>query len=63
MATAFRAAGIPANVVTGYLGGSWNEFGNYWMVRNNMAHAWVEARIDGVVWKRYDPTLLVAPRF
>ena len=31
------------------------------MVRNNMAHAWVEARIDGVVWKRYDPTLLVAP--
>ena len=61
MATAFRAAGIPANVVTGYLGGSWNEFGNYWIVRNNMAHAWVEARIDGVVWKRYDPTLLVAP--
>ena len=61
MATAFRAAGIPANVVTGYLGGSWNEFGNYWMVRNSMAHAWVEARIDGVVWKRYDPTLLVAP--
>ena len=61
MATAFRAAGIPANVVTGYLGGSWNDFGNYWMVRNNMAHAWVEAYIDGVVWKRYDPTLLVAP--
>lgn len=61
MATALRAAGIPANVVTGYLGGDWNEFGGYWMVRNNMAHAWVEARIDGRFWRRFDPTLLVAP--
>lgn len=61
MATAFRAVGIPANVVTGYLGGDWNEYGGYWMVRNNMAHAWVEARIDGRFWRRFDPTLLVAP--
>lgn len=61
MATALRANGIPAHVVTGYLGGTWNDFGGYWLVRNNMAHAWVEARLDYGNWKRFDPTLRVAP--
>ena len=61
MATALRAVGIPAHVVTGYMGGDWNDFGGYWMIRNNMAHAWVEAYLDDEGWVRYDPTLLVAP--
>ncbi len=58
-ATAMRAAGIPANVVVGYSGGAWNEFGNYALVRQSDAHAWVEAKIDGTNWQRYDPTKVV----
>ena len=61
MATALRAVGIPAHVVTGYMGGDWNDFGGYWMIRNNMAHAWVEAYFSDQGWVRFDPTLLVAP--
>lgn len=61
MATALRAAGIPAHVVTGYLGGEWNEFGGYWMVKNNMAHAWVEAYFPDEGWRRFDPTVSVSP--
>ena len=54
-------AGIPAHVVTGYLGGEWNEFGGYWMVKNNMAHAWVEAYFPDEGWRRFDPTVSVSP--
>lgn len=53
-----RAAGIPARVVTGYLGGEMN--GDYMIVRQSDAHAWTEAWIDGA-WRRYDPTGAVAP--
>ncbi len=55
---ALRAAGIPARVVTGYLGGEMN--GDYMIVRQSDAHAWSEAWIDGA-WRRYDPTGAVAP--
>ena len=60
MATALRAAGIEANIVMGYLGGTWNGYGGFWTVRNADAHAWVEARLDGE-WQRFDPTLGVMP--
>jgi transglutaminase-like putative cysteine protease len=53
-----RAAGIPARVVTGYLGGQMN--GDYMIVRQSDAHAWAEAYINGA-WRRYDPTGYVAP--
>ena len=59
MATALRAAGIEANVVMGYLGGTWNGYGGFWTVRNADAHAWVEARLDDGAWQRVDPTLAV----
>ena len=55
---ALRAAGVPARVVTGYLGGEMN--GDYMIVRQSDAHAWAEAWIDGA-WRRYDPTGAVAP--
>ncbi len=57
MATALRAAGIEANIIMGYLGGTWNGYGGFWTVRNADAHAWVEARLDGGGWQRFDPTL------
>jgi len=53
-----RAAGIPARVVTGYLGGEMND--DYMIVRQSDAHAWSEAYIDGA-WQRFDPTAAVAP--
>jgi len=55
-----RAAGIPARVVTGYQGAELNPLGDYWIVRQSDAHAWVEVWLsDG--WVRFDPTAAVAP--
>jgi protein-glutamine gamma-glutamyltransferase len=57
-----RAAGIPARVVTGYQGGTYNRFADYWIVRQNSAHAWDEIWIEGHGWLRVDPTSAVAPQ-
>ena len=59
MATALRAAGIPANVVIGYAGGEWNSYGQYYRVRQSDAHAWVEAEMAPGQWQRFDPTQIV----
>ncbi|NLA69168.1 MAG: DUF3488 domain-containing transglutaminase family protein [Gammaproteobacteria bacterium] len=56
-----RAAGIPARVVTGYVGGYRNPVGDYWIVRNSDAHAWAEVWLPGRGWVRVDPTAAVAP--
>ena len=56
-----RAAGIPARVVTGYLGGEWIPFGGYLLVRQSEAHAWAEVWLTGSGWTRVDPTAVVAP--
>lgn len=56
-----RIAGIPSRVVTGYLGGEYNELGNYLMVRQAEAHAWSEVWLAGRGWVRIDPTAAVAP--
>jgi transglutaminase-like putative cysteine protease len=60
-ATLMRAAGVPARVVTGYLGGEWNPVGGYVVVRQSEAHAWTEVWLDGQGWTRIDPTAVVAP--
>jgi len=56
-----RAAGIPARVVVGFLGGDLNPYGNYLIVKQYHAHAWVEVFINDRGWIRVDPTALVAP--
>jgi transglutaminase-like putative cysteine protease len=56
-----RAAGVPARVVTGYLGGEWNPIGHYFIVRQSDAHSWTEVWLDGRGWVRVDPTGVVAP--
>jgi transglutaminase-like putative cysteine protease len=56
-----RAAGIPSRVVTGYVGGTRNVFGDYWVVRQMDAHAWAEVWLSGRGWVRVDPTAAVAP--
>ncbi|HEY6096964.1 MAG TPA: transglutaminase-like domain-containing protein, partial [Candidatus Deferrimicrobium sp.] len=50
-----RGAGIPSRVAAGYLGGEWNGIGQYLIVRQSDAHAWVEAWIDGR-WVTLDAT-------
>jgi transglutaminase-like putative cysteine protease len=55
-----RAAGVPARVITGYLGGEINPASGTMVVRQSDAHAWTEVWIDGL-WRRVDPTAAVAP--
>jgi transglutaminase-like putative cysteine protease len=60
-AVLMRAAGIPARIVTGYQGGDMNPLGDYLIVRQRDAHAWVEVWLDGEGWVRVDPTAAVSP--
>ena len=56
-----RSAGIPARVVLGYQGGEVNPMGGHMIVRQSDAHAWNEVWLEGVGWRRVDPTGAVAP--
>lgn len=60
-AVLMRSAGIPARIVLGYQGGELNPMGNYMIVRQSDAHAWTEVWLEGVGWRRVDPTAAVAP--
>jgi transglutaminase-like putative cysteine protease len=52
-----RAAGYPARLVSGFRGGSWNDFSGSFAVRNSNAHAWCEIFDDATAsWIRVDPT-------
>lgn len=68
-----RAAGIPARVVTGYLGGEYNNMsvaqnsqenkqGGYLNIYQYDAHAWAEIWLEGIGWHRVDPTAAVDPQ-
>lgn len=68
-----RAAGIPARVVTGYLGGEYNNInttqvslntkqGGYLSIYQYDAHAWAEIWLDGIGWQSVDPTAAVDPQ-
>ncbi|MDF3936110.1 transglutaminase TgpA family protein [Pseudomonas citronellolis] len=61
MTFVLRAAGIPARVVTGYQGGELNPAGDYLLVHQFDAHAWVEYWQPGSGWRSVDPTFQVAP--
>lgn len=56
-----RAAGVPARIVVGYLGGRQNPLGGYISVRQADAHAWTEVYLPRRGWVRVDPTAAVAP--
>jgi transglutaminase-like putative cysteine protease len=56
-----RSAGVPARVVTGYVGGHYNSLGDYWLLKHKDAHAWTEIWIEGRGWVRVDPTAAIAP--
>ena len=56
MVMLLRAAGIEARNVTGFLGGSWSDLGNYLAVTQNEAHSWVEVWFPAYGWVPFDPT-------
>lgn len=56
MVIMLRTVGIPARLVTGFLATEWNEYGNYYVVRQQDAHAWVEVYLPHSGWIRMDPT-------
>ncbi|MDR3170041.1 MAG: hypothetical protein LBU17_00265 [Treponema sp.] len=56
MTLLLRSLGIPARVGAGFfIDPSTNTF-DYYPVRSDMAHAWVEVRYPGYGWVEYDPT-------
>jgi hypothetical protein len=51
-----RSAGIPARVVTGFKGGTWNAYSGNFTIRNSDAHAWAEVwDPKKSAWLREDP--------
>jgi hypothetical protein len=56
MVLMLRAIGIPSRLVTGFLATEWNDFGNYYTVRQRDAHAWVEIYFPRSGWITMDPT-------
>ena len=56
MVVMLRSVGVPARLVTGFLATEWNQYGNYYLVRQRDAHAWVEVYLPRSGWVTMDPT-------
>ena len=54
-----RLQNIPTRIVTGYLGGEYNDIGNFYTFRQSDAHSWVEVYTNEKGWIRFDPTLVI----
>ena len=54
-----RLQNIPTRIVAGYLGGEYNDKGNFYTFKQSDAHSWVEVYTDDKKWVRYDPTLVI----
>ena len=56
-----RASGIPARLVTGYLGGEYNKQSDHLSIYQYDAHAWAEIWVENKGWLQVDPTSAVNP--
>ena len=56
MVVLLREMGIPSRLVTGFLGGEYNTLGDYYLIRESDAHAWVEVFFPDYGWIVFDPT-------
>jgi len=56
MVVLLRELGIPSRIVNGFLGGSWNKHGRFFLVRESDAHSWVEVYFSKYGWVTFDPT-------
>ena len=61
VAMMMRSVGIPARLVSGYLGGELNTENNYYSIYQYDAHAWVEYYVPNQGWLELDPTAWVSP--
>ncbi len=59
LALILRVNGIPSRLVSGFLGGAYNRYANFYVITQNDSHVWVEA-YDGTSWIQIDPTEWVA---
>ena len=51
-----RAAGLPARLVTGYIGGYYDQDLNAYLITADLAHAWAEIYFPGYGWIIFEPT-------
>ena len=54
-----QSLGMKARLVSGFKCDEYNSMGDYWIVRQSHAHAWVEVLVrdgDRDVWQTFDPT-------
>jgi transglutaminase-like putative cysteine protease len=56
MVLMLRSQGVPARLVTGFLGGEESPLEDYLIVRQSNAHAWVEAYLPDHGWRAFEPT-------
>lgn len=56
-----RAAGLPARLVIGYAGGSYDPIAAEYVVTQENAHAWVEIYFPGYGWVEFEPTAGLSP--
>lgn len=56
-----RAAGLPARLATGYIGGSYHDAEASYVVTEAEAHSWVEIYFQDVGWVTFEPTAGRAP--
>ena len=63
LAVLCRRAGIPSRIAYGYKVDEWNEYGQFYQVRQRDAHAWVEVFFPNVgEWVYFDPSPILAAR-
>lgn len=56
LALLLREADVPARVVNGYYGASWNDVGGFYFSRQAEAHSWVEVYFGPLGWVVFDAT-------
>ena len=56
MVIMLRINGIPSRIVNGFIGGTWNKHGNFYLIKESDAHSWVEVYYPGYGWQTSDPT-------
>ncbi|HVY54670.1 MAG TPA: transglutaminase domain-containing protein, partial [Thermodesulfobacteriota bacterium] len=56
MVILLREAGVPSRIVNGFVGGTPNEHGNFYLIRESDAHSWVEVYFPEHGWVSFDPT-------
>jgi hypothetical protein len=53
-----RMLGVPSRVVVGFLGGTYNPYGDFWRLDLSQAHSWSEVWVEDR-WIRIDPSAVI----